>query len=88
MATHSSVLAWRILETGSLVGCCLWGRIESDLTEVTQQQQQQQQSSILYRIVIQEQSLSLEFENCSHYIIICVMLEKSLNLFLPQFSPL
>ena len=28
---------------GSLVGCCLWGRTESDMTEVTQQQQQQQQ---------------------------------------------
>ena len=28
---------------GSLVGCCLWGRMESDPTEVTQQQQQQQQ---------------------------------------------
>ena len=28
---------------GSLVGCCLWGRMESDTTEVTQQQQQQQQ---------------------------------------------
>ena len=26
---------------GSLVGCCLWGRTESDTTEVTQQQQQQ-----------------------------------------------
>ena len=24
---------------GSLVGCCLWGRTESDSTEVTQQQQ-------------------------------------------------
>ena len=24
---------------GSLVGCCLWGRTESDTTEVTQQQQ-------------------------------------------------
>ena len=29
MATHSSVLAWRI------PGCCLWGRTESDTTEVT-----------------------------------------------------
>ena len=28
---------------GSLVGCYLWGRTESDMTEVTQQQQQQQQ---------------------------------------------
>ena len=24
IATHSSVLAWRISGTGSLVGCCLW----------------------------------------------------------------
>ena len=35
MATHSSVLAWRIPETGGLVGCHLWGRTESDTTEVT-----------------------------------------------------
>ena len=41
MATHSSVLAWRIPGTGNLVGCCLWGRTESDMTEATQQQQQQ-----------------------------------------------
>ena len=33
MATHSSVLAWRIPGQGSLVGCCLWGRTESDMTE-------------------------------------------------------
>ena len=35
MATHSSILAWRILGTGSLVGCSLWGRTESDTTEAT-----------------------------------------------------
>ena len=35
MATHSSVLAWRIPGTGSLVGCCLWGHTELDMTEVT-----------------------------------------------------
>ena len=35
MATHSSVLAWRIPRTGDLVGCRLWGRTESDTTEVT-----------------------------------------------------
>ena len=35
MATHSSVLAWRIQGWGSLVGCCLWGRTESDTTEAT-----------------------------------------------------
>ena len=44
MATHSSVLAWRIPGTGSLVGCHLWGRTESDTTEAIQQQQQQQQT--------------------------------------------
>ena len=38
MATHSSVLAWRIPGTGDLVGYRLWGRTESDTTEVTQQQ--------------------------------------------------
>ena len=35
MGTHSSVLAWRIPGTGSLVGCRLWGRTESNTTEVT-----------------------------------------------------
>ena len=41
MATHSSVRAWRIPGTGSLVGCRLWDRTESDTTEVTSKQQQQ-----------------------------------------------
>ena len=41
MATHSSVLAWRIPGTGEPVGCRLWGRTESDTTEATWQQQQQ-----------------------------------------------
>ena len=35
MATHSSVLAWRIPGMGSLVGCGLWGRTELDTTEAT-----------------------------------------------------
>ena len=34
LAPHSSNLAWRIPGTGgSLEGCCLWGRTESDTTE-------------------------------------------------------
>ena len=33
MATHSIVRVWRIPGTGSLVGCHLWGRTESDTTE-------------------------------------------------------
>ena len=35
MATHSSVLAWRIPGQGSLVDCRLWGCTESDTTETT-----------------------------------------------------
>ena len=35
MATHSSVLAWRIPGTGEPGGLRLQGRTESDMTEVT-----------------------------------------------------
>ena len=35
MATHSSVLAWRIPGTGEPVGCRPWGRTESDTTDMT-----------------------------------------------------
>ena len=35
MATHSSVLAWRIPGTGEPVVCRLWGHAESEMTEVT-----------------------------------------------------
>ena len=35
MATHSSILAWRIPGTGSLVGYRLQGRTESDMTKAT-----------------------------------------------------
>ena len=45
MATHSSVLAWRIPGMGEPGGLPSqgWGRTESDTTHVTQQQQQQQE---------------------------------------------
>ena len=33
MAPHSSTLAWKIPWTEGLVGCRLWGRTESDMTE-------------------------------------------------------
>ena len=42
MATHSSILAWRIPGIEEPLGCHLWGRTESDMTDVTWQQQQQQ----------------------------------------------
>ena len=35
MATHSSVLAWRIPGMVEPGGCRLWGRTESDTTKVT-----------------------------------------------------
>ena len=35
MATHSSILTWRIPWTGSLVGYSPWGRKELDMTEAT-----------------------------------------------------
>ena len=35
MATHSSVLAWRIPGMEEPGGCRLWGHTESDTTEVT-----------------------------------------------------
>ena len=35
MATHSSVLAWRIPGMGEPGGCRLWGHTESDTTEAT-----------------------------------------------------
>ena len=35
MAPHSSTLAWKIPWTEEPGGCCLWGRTESDMTEVT-----------------------------------------------------
>ena len=40
MATHSSVLAWRLPGTGEPGGCRLWGRTESDTTEATWRQKQ------------------------------------------------
>ena len=35
MATHSSILAWRIPGTEEPVGYSLWGHTESDTTDVT-----------------------------------------------------
>ena len=43
----------------SLVGCCLWGRTESDMTEVTQQQQQH---AILCSRSLQSGSMKVQFK--------------------------
>ena len=52
MATHTSVLAWRIPGTGNLVGFHLWGHPESDTTEATWQQLQGGNRTLLYHCVI------------------------------------
>ena len=44
--TASSEVPGESQGQGSLVGCRLWGRTESDMTEVTQQQQQRQQGTV------------------------------------------
>ena len=49
MAVHSSILAGESQGRGSLVGCCLWGRTESDPTEACPQQQQQSHHIISLR---------------------------------------
>ena len=48
MATHSSILAWRIPGTEEPSGLPSMGRTELDTTEATQQQQQQQQQLCSY----------------------------------------
>ena len=35
MATHSSILAWRVPGTAEPGGCHLWGRTELDTIEAT-----------------------------------------------------
>ena len=52
---------------GSLVGCRLWGRTESDTTEVTQQQQQQTQSNIqpfLCILVLESYFMNWSYKSC------------------------
>ena len=66
MATHSSVLAWRIPGRGSMVGCHLWGRAESDTAEATCQQQQQQFMIRNYKLFSAKKCLSLYITCNSH----------------------
>ena len=47
MATHSSVLAWRIPGMGEPGGLPSWGCTELDTTEATYQQQQQRGTQAL-----------------------------------------
>ena len=85
MATYSSVLAWRIPGTGSLVGCRLWGRTESDTTEATQQQQQTAAHQAFLSFTISRSLLQLIFTELvmpSNRLILCYPL-----LLLPSILP-
>ena len=54
MATHSSVLVWRIPGTGEPGGCRLWGHTELDTTEATQQQHQKNGTEeFIYRATVE-----------------------------------
>ena len=59
MATHSVFLPGESQGRGSLVGCCLWGRTESDTTEATWQQQQQQHLIQLFSCSVYPSSTNL-----------------------------
>ena len=57
MATHSSVLSWRIQERGSLVGCHLWAWVQSVGWEDTLEKGMATHSSILARKIHGQRSL-------------------------------
>ena len=48
----------------SLVGCRLWGRTESDMTEATQQQQQQQIYFRLFQYLWDREGCSVQLLSC------------------------
>ena len=61
MATHSTpvFLPGESQGRGSLVGCRLWGRTESDTTEATQQQQQR--SSLAFKYLLNALNENMSF---------------------------
>ena len=93
MATHSSVLAWRIPGTGEPVGCHLWGRTKSDTTEVTQQQQQTSSISLqlpLLEILCLRTCVACEFSfflaSCSCFMD-AVLFQVSLQILIAVLFP-
>ena len=61
-------LAWRIPGTGSLMGCHLWGRTESDTTEETQQQQGYNQGDLTSGVLLtQRPKMLLNIQHCTRH---------------------
>ena len=53
MATHSSILAWKIPWTEEMVGYSPWGHRESDTTKwLTQKEKQNRQDAYIDRLII------------------------------------
>ena len=59
MATHSSILAWRIPGTGEPGGLPSMGSTVSDTTEVTQQQQQHSYNDLACKKKKKKESIKL-----------------------------
>ena len=63
---------------GSLVGCRLWGRTESDTTEATQQQQQQH-TYLVYAYLVLTVCLILFTQLCFLHLILPIQIQFSLS---------
>ena len=79
MATPPVFLPEESQGRGGLVGCCLWGRIELDTTEVTWQQQQQASLSIT-NSRSSLKLMSIESLMTSNHLILChsLLLQSSI----------
>ena len=72
VATHSSVLAWRIPGMREPCGLPSMGRTESDTAEATQQQQQQKKSSrLLFEALSHSEAISRTVRK-----VLCVQLKN------------
>ena len=67
MATHSSVFPGESQGQGSLVGCRLWGRTESDTTEATQQQQQPDSDRCVFALCLFQAEQELNWALAESY---------------------
>ena len=72
MATHSSILAWRISGQGSLVGCCLWGHTVghnwSDLAARCSKKQESSRKTSLSALLTMPKALTVWItRNCGKF---------------------
>ena len=75
MATHSSILAWKIHGQRSLAGYSPWGRKESDMTEVTQHTPTQYEKNTL-KAAHQTQCLELLGQICNSWACLWLLVQS------------